>query len=82
MRVEAGTAAIEHNSPMVLRDVPAQNVHDASFWCVLLHFALNPEFKGTAGAAAVSQWAAFVSLCHAAVSHAAERGLGVRRARQ
>ena len=49
MRLDPGTAAVEYNTPMLLREVPAAAVHDGSFWCVLLHAALSPDVKATAG---------------------------------
>ena len=36
MRADEGTAAIEHNTPLLLRGVRAAQALEGSFWCVLL----------------------------------------------
>ena len=49
MRADEGTAAIEHNSPLLLRGVRAAQALEGSFWCVLLQALLDPEVGATPG---------------------------------
>ena len=42
-RIDEATGALQHNTPLLIRDIPAHRVRDSAVWCLLLRAALFPD---------------------------------------
>ena len=48
VRVDPGSGAMQYNSPLLVRDIPAHRIRDGAFWFVALKAALFPDSKHSA----------------------------------